>query len=150
MNELYQSLPRAVRDELSQLEDQAIVPAGTKLIREGITPEHLIAVEKGSVEISMLSGQKIISLSVAGEGKVLGLRAIVAGAPPEIEARTLEECRIAFIRRQDFLQVLTQHPEMYFAIAKVLSTDLDAAQRFLRDAPRFARREKQEPNSMIC
>ena len=150
MNELYQSLPPAVCQELSRLEEQATVPAGTKLIREGVTPDHLIAIERGSVEISVPAGENVISLSAAGQGKVLGLRSIIAGALPEFEATTLEECRISSISRQDFLEVLKRHPEMYLAISKVLSADLHAAQRLLRETPRMANRGQRSPDGVIC
>src|SRR5579864_2721345 len=130
MNELYKSLSPAVRDELSKQEKRAIVPAGTNLIGEAVTPERMIAIERGSVEISVPAGGRTISLNVAGEGKVLGLQSIIAGALPEIEATTLEECTISFISRKDFLKVLEQHPEMYFAIAKVLSAELNTAEHF--------------------
>ena len=146
MNELYQSLPPTLRDELSRHEEQAIVPAGRKLISESVIPEYLIAIRKGSVEISVPAGEKAMPVSVAGEGKVLGLRPIVADTLPGIDATTLEECKISMIRRQDFLDVLNQHPEMYFAIVKVLSIDLNTAERFLRKTPRTVIREKRSTN----
>lgn|SRR5579864_2837847 len=149
MNELYKSLSPAVRDDLSRLEKRAIVPAGTKLISEAVAPERVIVIERGSVEISVPAGERAMSLNVAGEGKVLGLRSIIAGAVPEIEATTLEECAISFISRQDFLKVLEQNPEMYFAIAKVLSADLNTAERFLREAPRIANKPRAS-NGLSC
>lgn len=149
MNEFYESLSPAIRDELSRHEEQATVPAGRKLISEDVIPEHLIAIEHGSVEISVPAGNKATTLSVAGEGKVLGLRPIVSGVLPEIVATTLEECRLLLISREDFLDVLGRHPEMYFAIAKVLSTDFNAAQRFLRETARSVKKDKL-PNAVSC
>jgi len=139
MNELYQSLAPGIREELSKYEEQTIVPAGRKLISEGVIPEHLIAIERGSVEISVSAGNKPMSLSVAGKGKVLGLRSILINAPPEVEATTLEECAIVRIPRDIFLNVLEEHPEIYFAVSKVLGADLNTAERFLRKFPRAAR-----------
>ena len=141
-NELYESLSPAVRAELSRYEEKAAVPANTRLIREGVIPEHLIVIRHGSVEISVLAGDQAISLRTAGEGKVLGLRAIVAGESPETEATTLEDCELVLIPRQAFLDVLKKYPEMYFAISKVLSADLNAAESFLRHATRAAFRNR--------
>ena len=143
MNELYQLLAPAVRDELSRHEEQATVPAGRNLISESVIPEYLIAIQKGSVEISVPSGKKAMPVSVAREGKVLGLRPIVADTLPGFNATCLEQCKISMIPRRDFLDVLNQHPEMYFAVAKVLSIDLNTAERFLRKASRAANREKR-------
>lgn len=143
MNELYHSLPPNIREELSKYEEQAIVPAGWKLISEGVIPEHLVAIERGSVEISVSAGGKPISLSVAGEGKVLGLRSILINAPPEVVATALEECAIVRIPREAFLNLLEEHPEIYFAVSKVLGADLNAAERFLREFPRASRKDKR-------
>jgi CRP-like cAMP-binding protein len=138
LNELYQSLPPAARETLSQYEERVTVPAGTKLIRQGVMPEHLIAIQQGSVEVSVPAGEKAMLLSVAGEGKILGLRPILSRAAPEIEATAVEDCTILRIPQQRFLEVLKQHPEMYFAISKVLSGDLNAAERFLRQGQKVA------------
>lgn len=143
LNELYRGLAPAIYEELSRHEERVFVPAGTKLISQGAKPDHLIFIEQGSVEISVPAGEKALPLSVVGSGKVLGLRSIVAGGAPEIDVTTREECTIARIPSQIFLAVLKQYPEMYVAISKVLSTDLNAAERALRDLPRSPGREKQ-------
>lgn len=118
------------------------VPAGTSLISQGVTPDYLVIIQEGSVEISVPVGEKAVRLSVAGKGKILGLRATLAGAQPEIEATALEECTLLRIPTQHFLETLKQHPEMYFAIAKILSHDLHVAERFLRHAPRRAAKSR--------
>ncbi len=148
MNELYQSLSPAVREELSQRADETTVPAYTYLLRQDAIPEHLIIIMQGSVEISVPSGGQALCLRVAGVGKALGLQAIVTGTFPEIEARTLEDCRVLRIPRQWFLDVLKRRPEMYLAISKVLSGDLSAAERFLRQAPRSGGRARNISRAM--
>lgn len=148
INELYQFLSPTVRAELSRYEEKATVPAGTKLMSEVVIPEHLIAIERGSVEISVPVRGKAVPLTVAGAGKVLGLRPIVADVLPEIEAMTIEECKISRISRQAFLEVLSRHPEMYLAIAKVLSADLNTVERFLRERPKPAK--KRNVRRVIC
>ena len=149
LNELYRSLTPAIREELSRLEEQAIVPAGTKLISHTAIPGYLIVIEQGSVEISVPAGERTVSLSVAGRGKVLGLRPVVAKVLPEIDATTLEQCTIRRIAGDTFLELLRQHPEMYVAISKILSTDLNEAERLLRDLPRAAGKDKR-PTHLNC
>jgi CRP-like cAMP-binding protein len=136
LNELYQSLAPNIREELRKHEQEVTAPPGTKLISQGIAPEHLIIISKGSVEISVPAGSRAIFLAVAGEGKVLGLRGIVSDVLPEIDVTTLENCRIILIPREKFLEVLKAHPEIYFAVSKVLSGDLQTAERLLREKPR--------------
>jgi CRP-like cAMP-binding protein len=142
MNELSQALTAELCEELSLYEEQSVIPEGARLLRHGVVPEDLIIIRRGSVEISVPVGQKSMLLARAGAGKVLALRPILTGTLTEIEATTLEECTVAHIPRQRFLQVLKAHPEMYFAISKVLSADLHTAERFLREIPRIVRRGK--------
>lgn len=136
LNELYTSLSPAGCEELSLLEQEMMVPAGTTLISHTRSPEYLIIIEEGSVEISVAGPQKPMRLNVATAGKVLGLRAIVSGELPETEATTLTECKLRRIPRQAFLEVVKQRPELYLAICKVLSSDLNTAERFLRQTSR--------------
>ena len=118
------------------------IPSGTTLISHSQIPEYLIIVEEGSVEISVAGLEKPTRLSVAAAGKVLGLRAVVSGELPEIEATTLNECKIRRIPRQAFLEIVKERPELYLAICKVLSADLNTAERFLRQTPRTASKNK--------
>jgi len=115
-------------------------PIGSRLVTQGIRPEHLIIVDYGLVEISISAGSQSISLSVAGQGKVLGLRSIVGGVLPEIDVTTLEQCEITLIPDVAFAGVVKEHAEIYFAIAKVLSGDLKRAEVILRDIPSRRRR----------
>ena len=142
-NELYTGLAPAVVEALTIHEQRETIPAGTKLISQGTMPEHLIFIEEGSVEVSVPAGDKALCLSIVGSGKVLGLRAIVANVQPEIDATAVEQCAIVRIPRGIFLELLKQHPEMYFAISKVLSNDLNTAERVLRGLPRSPVREKR-------
>lgn len=142
MNDLYALLSPALCEGLLHTEEEVAVPAGTVLISHSVAPEYLIFIQQGSVEISVQAGEKAMPVRTAGAGQVLGLRAIVSGTLPEIEATALQECGIRRIPRQAFLEIVEQHPELYLAICKLLSADLNAAERFLRDAPRSAGKEK--------
>lgn len=142
-NELYESLAADVTQELRRHEKTMTVGSGKKLIGLGDAPIHLIIVNAGSVTISIAAGRRMISMGVVGSGKVLGLRPIISGMPSEIEAMTLVECAISLIPQQQFLEVLKQHPEIYIAIARILSADLKAAEHVLRDLRQLPRREKQ-------
>ncbi len=134
-NELYQSLPAEIRQELRKYETKVTVPPGVKLVTQGICPENLIIVDQGSVEISVPAGVRAIFVAVAGRGKVYGLRCIVGGVMPEIDVTTLEQCEITLIPGSAFVGILQEHQEMYFAIARVLSSDLKTAQTLLREIP---------------
>jgi CRP-like cAMP-binding protein len=72
------------------------------------------------------------SLGYSGAGKVFGMRATVSGELPEIDVTCLESCSITTVPRDVFLAFLKSNPQAYFAVAKVLSSDLQIADRILR------------------
>ena len=143
--------PVEVCRELTPHQQTKIVPAGTLLLEQGTAPIHLMIINEGQVEISVNSGRKTVPLTIVGKGKVLGLRAIVSGEVTEKNAVTLEDCTITFLPRRTFSDVLERHPEIYFAVASVLSADLKIAQDLLRQIPRRDRRgsRRRRPQEQV-
>ena len=142
-NELYESFSEEICEELGRHGKKATIRPGTRLIEQGTNPAYLIILDKGSVEISVPAGGQSISLEVSGRGKVCGLRSIVSGVLAETDVTAVEECEVTLIPAGLFVDMLKQHPEMYFAIAKVLSADLKTAEKILREMPSTRRRSTQ-------
>jgi CRP-like cAMP-binding protein len=136
MNELYAMLPNETRLELQKHEQSRTVPQGTQLIEHGVLPDSLVILNSGKVQISVASSQRRAALATAQAGKVFGMRAAVSGELPEIDVTCLEACRVTFVPRESFLNLLKSKPEIYFAIARVLSTDLQIADHILRTSMR--------------
>src|SRR5260370_29189737 len=88
-NELYDALPDEVRLQLEGLKTHRRVPAGTLLIERGKSPESVIFVESGKVEITVPGDDKALHLAMAGPGKDFGLLAVVAARPPELPVKCL-------------------------------------------------------------
>lgn len=131
-NELYAMLSPELRTELAKHERSVAVPEGTDLVTHGVPQDQLVIVNSGRVEITLGGMQESISLPCTEAGKVFGMRAMVSGEVPEADVTSKENCQITLIPRDAFLATLHDHPQMYFAIAKVLSNDLVMAQRFLK------------------
>ena len=132
-NELYDMLSPELRAELARFEQLRIVPPGTHLITCGVPPESLVIVNAGKVEITLdCRSRHPASLGYSGAGKVFGMRATVSGELPEIDVTCLESCSITTVPRDVFLTLLKNNPQAYFAVAKVLSSDLQIADRILR------------------
>ena len=55
---------------------------------------------------------------------------------PEINVICVDSCHITTVPRDVFLALLQAHPETYFAVARVLSGDLQLADRILRNSAR--------------
>jgi len=132
-NELYELLSPELRAELARVEQVQIVPAGTHLITCGVPPENLVIVNAGKVEITLdCRSRHPASLGYSGAGKVFGMRALVSGELPEIDVTCMESCSITTVPRDVFVALLKNNPQAYFAVAKVLSSDLQIADRILR------------------
>lgn len=136
MNELYSMLPPEACSELKKHEQSRTVPEGTTLIEHGVLPDGLVILDSGSVEVSVPCTQRSATLATGQIGKVFGMRAALSGELPEIDVTCLEPCRITFLSRDSFLNLLNKTPQVYFAVAKVLSADLQIADRILRGSSR--------------
>lgn len=135
-NELYAGLTTELRNELQKHEEEVKVPQGYKLIEYGVRPERLVILNSGTVEISVTSGGNEVFLGTAGPGKVFGMRAAVSGEAPEINVTALDECELSIIAGDDFASALRNFPQIYFAVAKVLSADLKIADQLIRNCAR--------------
>ncbi len=146
LEELYRSLPRDVANTVRQSETRLIVPPTTKLIYVGKQPEHLITLCAGKVEISVPCRKQAIRLSMAGPGRIFGLRALVTGKLPGVEATCLTECELRLLPKSIFTSALNSHPQMYLAVAKLLTADLKLAEAYLKNR---ARRKLRGPERAL-
>jgi CRP-like cAMP-binding protein len=135
-NELYSVLRPDLRRELAQHEQRITAPKGAPLIQHGLLPDHLVILNSGTVRVSISCKQRAVSMTTEQAGKVFGMRAAISGELPEIDVTCVEPCTITTVPRDIFLELLKNHPEIYFAVAKVLSADLQIADHILRSHSR--------------
>lgn len=136
LDELYRSLAADAAEKLRYQETRLTVPAKTKLVHCGKHPDYLIMLCAGDVEISLPCGNRAIVLSMAPRGRIFGLRALVTGKLPEIEAICRSECELRLLPERIFTSALKSNPQMYFTVAKLLSADLQLAQAYLKNRSR--------------
>src|SRR5262249_52761540 len=76
----------------------------------------------GEVKLSISSSAgRTLILRIAKPGEILGLMAVLTKTPYEVTAETLHPCQIAFIRREDFLNLLAPPPQMHRGVVKQLT-----------------------------
>jgi CRP/FNR family transcriptional regulator, cyclic AMP receptor protein len=93
------------------------------LFVEGQSARGVHMVCKGRVKMTMsVPDGKTMIVRFAEAGELLGLHASISGEPYELTAETVEPCQINFIRRDDFLKLLREHPETYASTVEQLST----------------------------
>ena len=135
-NELYAGLPEAVKKELSSRGEAQTRARGTRLVQKGVLPEGVIILTAGAAETTVTVAGKEMSLGVAGPGRVFALHSVITGAPPDTTVTCRDDCKITMVAKDAFLEQLKRHPEMYFAVVRVLSTDLANADRLIRECAR--------------
>jgi CRP-like cAMP-binding protein len=135
-NELYSMLPPAVCEELQKHEQSMELPQGASLIKHGVSPVGLLILNSGTVQITVPCSRRSISVTTGQKGKVFGMRPAIAGELPDVDVTCLENCNVTMVPRDAFLEVLQANPEIYIAVARVLSGDLQIANRILRGSIR--------------
>jgi CRP/FNR family transcriptional regulator, cyclic AMP receptor protein len=105
-------------------------PQRALLFAEGQSPSGIFLLCSGRVRISSATadGKRII-LRVARPGDILGLDAVVSGKPHQASAESLEPCHLTFVKRQDFVQLLKDDPDLCLKVAEQLSEKYRAAHR---------------------
>lgn len=108
-------------------------PAHAVLFDEEQDANSILIVLEGCAKISVNSGDgKRQILWVARPVELLGLTSVLRGTCHEVTAETLYPCRIASIRRQEFLGFLMQHPGAYQGVARELSVEMSRAREQTR------------------
>jgi CRP/FNR family cyclic AMP-dependent transcriptional regulator len=92
------------------------------LINEQEKPLSILFLLEGQVDISMNSfdGRRFL-LGVASAGDILGLTSAISGNASEIKAEARYPCKIASMRRRDFLDFLLRYPSACHNVVRELS-----------------------------
>jgi CRP/FNR family cyclic AMP-dependent transcriptional regulator len=126
-------LPKSVMEAFQPLKFTIAHPAGATLFVEGQVCRGIYILCKGRVKLSTTSreGQTLI-LKVAQPGQVLGLDSVISGTLHETTAETGQPCQLNFVKRDDFLKFLTEHPDTSMHTAIQLSRECQQAYQQLR------------------
>lgn len=100
-------------------------PAHAVLFDEEQDANSILIVLEGCAKISVNSGDgKRQILWIARPVELLGLTSVLRGTCHDVTAETLYPCRIASIRRQEFLDFLVRYPAVYQGVARELSVEM--------------------------
>ncbi len=89
-----------------------VYPTSSALFLEGHEPRGVFLLLEGLAKLSTGSSDgRTLILRIASPGEVLGLAAVLSGDPYEVTAEALHPCQVAFLRRNDFLRFVREHPE---------------------------------------
>jgi AAA family ATP:ADP antiporter len=101
---------------LATIAEEVDAPAGTALLRQGEPADALYVVVRGAVELKGVGG----SLT-AEEGAAFGTWALIDHAPSVVEARATASTRLLRISREDFHDLVGDHPELAIGLLQGLA-----------------------------
>jgi len=132
-NGLFCHLSAAATKDFEAIRYSSMYPPAAMLFLENEPSRGIFLLCAGEVKLSISSsGGKTLILRIARPGEILGLTATMSGASYESSAETLHPCQVAFIRRDDFLNFVRTHPEVYQAVIGQLSSQYNHACEQLR------------------
>lgn len=125
---LFCDLPANSLEAFNSIKSMLLCERGSVLFREGQPARGVFVLCEGRVKLSVCSdsGRRLV-LRIAGPGEVLGLSASLSGSPYEVTAETLDNARVAQVKRKDLLRFLRDHREACLQVVHLLSQDLHTA-----------------------
>src|SRR5258708_4945537 len=125
---LFCDLPSDALHAFDGIKCTSLYPRGSTLFREGQASRGIFVLCEGRVKLSVCSETgKRLTLRIAGPGEVLGLSASLSSRPYEVTAETLENARVAMVKRKDLLRFLRDYREACLQVVNLLSQDLHTA-----------------------
>jgi len=121
-------LPADALEAFDSIKSAALYSRGTTLFREGRPPRGVFLLCDGRAKLSVCSPNgKRLTLRIAGPGEILGLSAVLTGAPYEVTAELLDNAQVAFVKRKDLVRFLRQYRDACLQVVHLLSADLHTA-----------------------
>jgi CRP-like cAMP-binding protein len=119
---ILQDLPAADMEHLTSHKSEQFYAKGEIIFREGALPSGIFYIVEGKVKKYKLDqdGREQI-IYVANSGELIGYHALLAEDRYPDSAATLEKSRVAFIPKEDFLEVLEKSETLSRRLLKTLS-----------------------------
>ena len=143
---LFCDLASETLEAFDAIKSVAAVARGTTLFREGQPARRIFVLCEGRARLSVCSESgKRLTLRIASPGEVLGLSASLSGGAYEVTAETLDNGRVAVVKRKDLLQFLREHRDACLHVVHLLSRDLHTAYDRVRSIGLGRNRRSRSP-----
>ncbi|PYX88252.1 MAG: hypothetical protein DMG68_09010, partial [Acidobacteria bacterium] len=107
---LFCDLPADALEAFDSIKTISIYPRGATLFQEGHPARGIFVLCEGRAKVSVCSESgKRLTLRMLAPGEVLGLSACLSGGPYEVTAETLDQAKVAVVRRKDLLKFLRNY-----------------------------------------
>lgn len=120
--------------ELEAIQQKLIYPGGTVLFLEGERPRGVYCVCSGHIKLSIHSADgRAVTAGYASAGSLVGIRAVLSGAPHDLTAKTVEESQLSFMDREDFLGFLRRYGDVSLRLSEALGAELSESYEDLKN-----------------
>jgi CRP/FNR family cyclic AMP-dependent transcriptional regulator len=131
---LFSHLPPAAIQQLAGRMTRKSVKRGTVLFAKDDPGSGLIGVIRGSVKISVISGDgREAVLNIINSGEVFGEMALLDGQPRSASATAMTDCELVSIERSAFIGILRADPEVAIKIIEILCARLRRSSERMQD-----------------
>jgi CRP/FNR family transcriptional regulator len=123
--ELFTSLPKPALERLAAIVSIKRAPRGHCIFTEGDPAEGLYIVRQGQVRVYKVSpAGKEQTLHIFGPQQPVGEAAVFAGKPYPANAECLQDTELLYFRREDFVRIIHQYPEVALSMMAVMARRL--------------------------
>ena len=131
---IFEKLSVSDFDVLGKLWKPRKLKKGEVLFRFGELGTSMVVIEEGKIEISVpvQNQQKEMQISVLHEGEFVGELALIDGLPRTATARSVEECRVQEMKRDDFVGFLLDRPTVAISMMSEMGKRLRATNELVQ------------------
>jgi CRP/FNR family cyclic AMP-dependent transcriptional regulator len=125
-------------DEILKFASERRVRRGQTIFQRGDEGSSLMAVLRGRVRISSVSGEgKEVTLNVINPGEIFGEIALLDGQPRSADATATEDTTLLMVERRNLIPFLRQNGDLYLRLLAVLCTRLRRTSTALEEIALF-------------
>ncbi len=118
--------------KLCEMGQEILVPAGTRIVSQGESPEFFYVIQSGRVRVFRETADHIrTQLTELGPGTYFGEVALVTGQPRTASVETIEESSLIKVSKEEFDRLLDQNPRLARHIINQLANWLVSGDRRL-------------------
>jgi CRP-like cAMP-binding protein/rhodanese-related sulfurtransferase len=137
-NPLFADIPKSIVHEITQIAQEKVVPAHTIVFRQGDPGDSFYIINSGAVRVFRKGREGVeIELARLGQGDSFGEIALLTGEPRSGYVEALEKTHLTVISKDQFDQILKNHPDISSVFLKKLSNLLVRSDlRLVRESER--------------
>jgi CRP/FNR family transcriptional regulator, cyclic AMP receptor protein len=135
---LFDAMQPEELDDILKFASERRVRRGQMIFQRGDEGSSLMAVLRGRVRISSVSGDgKEVTLNVINPGEIFGEIALLDGQPRSADATATEDTVLLVVERRNFIPFLRRNDDLYLRLLSVLCARLRRTSTALEEIALF-------------